>query len=189
MVIPAITFMSFDFTQLFFFIWIYSQQLGGNVKFRARSHRNRKCSRRERSNRCRDRGMRSDWLSHTPKSQSSISTSHSRCVFTTNLSLLNGTTFATIGTYIVPVSNKYKTCTNIYKCKYLINQEIVKVREEERERLRKELRRSRERLHALDADAQQQHREQTNVPTAAIHTQTETAGKFRKSEINKIVCH
>lgn len=33
-------------------------------------------------------------------------------------------------------------------------QEIVKEREEERERLRKELRRNRERLHAFDVDAQ-----------------------------------
>ena len=51
----------------------------------------------------------------------------------------------------------------------------MKEREEERERLRKELRRSREKLHAMDTDAQK--RESTETFTASIHTQTEL-GKF-----------
>ncbi|XP_017884355.1 rho guanine nucleotide exchange factor 11 isoform X1 [Ceratina calcarata] len=49
--------------------------------------------------------------------------------------------------------------------------EIIKEREEERETLRKELRRSRERLHALDADIQR--REFSETYTTSSHTQTE----------------
>lgn len=50
-------------------------------------------------------------------------------------------------------------------------QKIVKDREEEREILRKELRSSRERIHAMDAKAQ---RTETPVTLRAnIHTQTE----------------
>lgn len=49
--------------------------------------------------------------------------------------------------------------------------EIIKEREEERETLRKELRRSRERLHALDADIQR--REFSETCTASSQTQTE----------------
>ncbi|XP_017794853.1 PREDICTED: rho guanine nucleotide exchange factor 11 isoform X2 [Habropoda laboriosa] len=49
--------------------------------------------------------------------------------------------------------------------------EIIKEREEERETLRKELRRSRERLHALDADIQR--REFSETCTTSIQTQTE----------------
>ncbi|XP_033211602.1 rho guanine nucleotide exchange factor 12 isoform X2 [Belonocnema kinseyi] len=48
---------------------------------------------------------------------------------------------------------------------------IVKEREEERERLWKELRQSREKLHAIDADAQR--RETAETFTASIYTQTE----------------
>jgi hypothetical protein len=43
-------------------------------------------------------------------------------------------------------------------------QKIVKERDEERERLRKELRRSRERLHVIDAEAQR--RETLEIPSA-----------------------
>ncbi|CAL7948275.1 unnamed protein product [Xylocopa violacea] len=49
--------------------------------------------------------------------------------------------------------------------------EIIKEREEERETLRKELRRSRERLHALDADIQR--REFSETCTTSSQTQTE----------------
>ncbi|CAK9805241.1 Rho guanine nucleotide exchange factor 12 [Anthophora quadrimaculata] len=49
--------------------------------------------------------------------------------------------------------------------------EIIKEREDERETLRKELRRSRERLHALDADIQR--REFSETCTTSIQTQTE----------------
>ncbi|XP_074095470.1 rho guanine nucleotide exchange factor 2 isoform X4 [Cotesia typhae] len=50
---------------------------------------------------------------------------------------------------------------------------IVKERDEERDRLRKELRRSRERLHAIDADAQRKDREQYQFSTSTIQTPTD----------------
>ncbi|XP_067203804.1 rho guanine nucleotide exchange factor 11 isoform X3 [Linepithema humile] len=63
-------------------------------------------------------------------------------------------------------------------CNYLTSQlsqlsqllEIIKKREEERERLRKELRRSRERIHALDTDVQR--REFSEVISTTTYTQT-----------------
>ncbi|XP_003691392.1 rho guanine nucleotide exchange factor 11 isoform X1 [Apis florea] len=56
--------------------------------------------------------------------------------------------------------------------------EIIKEREEERETLRKELRRSRERLHALDADIQR--REFSETCTASSQTQTEPSEVLNK---------
>ncbi|XP_076301596.1 rho guanine nucleotide exchange factor 2 isoform X2 [Lasioglossum baleicum] len=56
--------------------------------------------------------------------------------------------------------------------------EIIKGREEERERLRKELRRSRERLHALDADIQR--REFSETCTTSNQTQTEPGDILNK---------
>ncbi|XP_043803070.1 rho guanine nucleotide exchange factor 12 isoform X2 [Apis laboriosa] len=56
--------------------------------------------------------------------------------------------------------------------------EIIKEREEERETLRKELRRSRERLHALDADIQR--REFSETCTASSQTQTEPSELLNK---------
>ncbi|XP_076383350.1 rho guanine nucleotide exchange factor 2 isoform X1 [Megalopta genalis] len=56
--------------------------------------------------------------------------------------------------------------------------EIIKGREEERERLRKELRRSRERLHALDADIQR--REFSETCTISNQTQTEPGDVWNK---------
>ncbi|XP_044598640.1 rho guanine nucleotide exchange factor 11 isoform X2 [Cotesia glomerata] len=50
---------------------------------------------------------------------------------------------------------------------------IVKERDEERDRLRKELRRSRERLHAIDADAQRKDREQYQFSTSTTQTPTD----------------
>lgn len=50
-------------------------------------------------------------------------------------------------------------------------QRIVKVREDERENLRRELRRSREKLHAMDNKAQRE--ENLVTSTSNIHTQTE----------------
>ncbi|XP_020285964.1 rho guanine nucleotide exchange factor 11 isoform X2 [Pseudomyrmex gracilis] len=63
-------------------------------------------------------------------------------------------------------------------CSYLTSQlskmsqllEIIKEREDEREKLRKELRRSRERIHALDSDMQR--REFSEAITRTTHTQT-----------------
>ncbi|KAL0104697.1 hypothetical protein PUN28_016378 [Cardiocondyla obscurior] len=63
-------------------------------------------------------------------------------------------------------------------CHYLTSQlsqlsqllEIIKDREEEREKLRKELRRNRERVHALDTDVQR--REFSEMMTVTTHTQT-----------------
>ncbi|XP_011700224.1 PREDICTED: rho guanine nucleotide exchange factor 1-like isoform X2 [Wasmannia auropunctata] len=63
-------------------------------------------------------------------------------------------------------------------CHYLTSQlsqlsqllEITKEREDEREKLRKELRRSRERIHALDTDVQR--REFSEMITTTTHTQT-----------------
>ncbi|XP_076650814.1 rho guanine nucleotide exchange factor 2 isoform X2 [Halictus rubicundus] len=56
--------------------------------------------------------------------------------------------------------------------------ETIKGREEERERLRKELRRSRERLHALDADIQR--REFSETCTISNQTQTEPGDILNK---------
>nr|XP_031847705.1 rho guanine nucleotide exchange factor 12 isoform X2 [Nomia melanderi] len=56
--------------------------------------------------------------------------------------------------------------------------EIIKGREEERERLRKELRRSRERLHAHDADVQR--REFSETCTTSNQTQTEPGDILNK---------
>ncbi|XP_029032097.2 rho guanine nucleotide exchange factor 11 isoform X2 [Osmia bicornis bicornis] len=56
--------------------------------------------------------------------------------------------------------------------------EIVKEREEERETLRKELRRSRERLHALDTDIKR--REYSDTCTISCQTQTETGEILNK---------
>ncbi|XP_034171982.1 rho guanine nucleotide exchange factor 2 isoform X4 [Osmia lignaria lignaria] len=56
--------------------------------------------------------------------------------------------------------------------------EIVKEREEERETLRKELRRSRERLHALDTDIKR--REYSETCTISCQTQTETGEILNK---------
>lgn len=49
----------------------------------------------------------------------------------------------------------------------------MKERDEERDRLRKELRRSRERLHAIDADAQRKDREQYQFSTSTTQTPTD----------------
>lgn len=56
--------------------------------------------------------------------------------------------------------------------------EIIKERDEERERLRKELRRSRERLHALDVDIQR--REFSETCTTSNQTQTEPGDVLNK---------
>ncbi|XP_024942922.1 rho guanine nucleotide exchange factor 11 isoform X3 [Cephus cinctus] len=70
----------------------------------------------------------------------------------------------------IPVSSLQPICHSLTsQLSQLL--EIVKDREEERDRLRKELHRNRERLHALDADAQ--HREVIQVTTTTTQTQTE----------------
>lgn len=58
-------------------------------------------------------------------------------------------------------------------------QKVVKEREEDRERLRKELHRSRERLHAIDADVQRREPYQFSTSTTQTPTESEdhiTAG-------------
>ncbi|XP_043278903.1 rho guanine nucleotide exchange factor 11 isoform X2 [Venturia canescens] len=73
---------------------------------------------------------------------------------------------------VIPVADLQPICHSLTsQLSQLL--EIVKDREDERERLRKELRSSRERLHAIDSEAQ---RLQSNVPTVEIHTQTDHDG-------------
>lgn len=77
----------------------------------------------------------------------------------------------------VPASNLQPVCHSLTsQLSQLL--EIIKGREEERERLRKELRRSRERLHALDADIQR--REFSETCTTSSQTQTEPGDVLNK---------
>ncbi|XP_043471753.1 rho guanine nucleotide exchange factor 11 isoform X2 [Leptopilina heterotoma] len=70
----------------------------------------------------------------------------------------------------VPVTNLQPICTTLNtQLTELLR--IVKVREDERENLRRELRRSREKLHAMDNKAQRE--ENLVTSTSNIHTQTE----------------
>ncbi|XP_031788329.1 rho guanine nucleotide exchange factor 12 isoform X2 [Nasonia vitripennis] len=71
----------------------------------------------------------------------------------------------------IPVSTLQPFCNSLTsQLSQLLK--IVKERDEERERLRKELRRSRERLHAVDAEAQR--RETPEVPSASAEIETQT---------------
>ncbi|XP_066599508.1 rho guanine nucleotide exchange factor 12-like isoform X2 [Prorops nasuta] len=71
---------------------------------------------------------------------------------------------------LVPVASIQPVCHSLTsQLSQLL--EVIKKIEDERDKLRKELRRSRERLHALDSDAQR--REFSDAPTTTMYTQTE----------------
>ncbi|XP_011497167.1 PREDICTED: rho guanine nucleotide exchange factor 12 [Ceratosolen solmsi marchali] len=88
----------------------------------------------------------------------------------------------------VPVSTLQPVCNSLAsQLSHLLK--IVKERDEERERLRKELRRSRERLHVIDAEAQRREISETiSAPLETAIGQNETTGATN-DQMNQEICN